>query len=79
MLLKNNFKFSKKNIMIGLGIIFIVLSILYIVIYNDKIHYKKLIEGKNENPPSYLSNGVESSKSGKTSIKSEKKLNDINS
>lgn len=79
MLLKKDFKFSKKNIIIGLGIIFIVLSILYIVIYNNKTNNKKLIEGNNDNPPSYLLGGLNSSKSGKTSTQSEKQLNDINS
>tara|TARA_Y100000389_G_scaffold190005_1_gene214399 strand:- start:2721 stop:2960 length:240 start_codon:yes stop_codon:yes gene_type:complete len=79
MLLKKNFKFSKKSIIIGLSIIFIVLYILYVVIYNNKTNDKKLIEGNNGNPPSYLLGGLESSKSGKTTTKSEKQVNDINS
>lgn len=174
MLLKKDFKFSKKNIIIGLSITFVILSILYIVMYNNKTNDNKLIEGlgasipgvddftvediaknldlyplsnyttididnrikktidmylkkvdteieksdkkptpdevreykqqivkflndageklknalKNalpsdndydENTPSYLSNGVVSSKSGETNTQSEKQLNDINS
>lgn len=79
MLLKKDFKFSKKNIIIGLSITFVILSILYIVMYNNKTNDNKLIEGNNDNPPSYLSNGVVSSKSGKTNTQSEKQLNDINS
>ena len=47
--------------------------------YNNKTNDRKLIEGNNDNPPSYLLNGVVSSNSGKTSTQSKKQLNDINS
>jgi len=45
MLLKKNFKFSKKNVIIVLSMLLIILSILYIVMYNNKTNDKKLIEG----------------------------------